>query len=315
MTPRGYAVPKAFQQYVAESSRTSVWVTVAVAIADHASIILLCLLAYLLATKLSVLYAIFFTPILWLFVGRSMRGLECLVHEASHYNWSRNKQMNDILADLFAAWPVLSSVTNFRSTHLIHHSHLGGPGDTGRVRFLELRLSELDRSSFIKVSIGLLGRLGLYVPRWWWAILADRLVVLRFILWHLVVFIGPIALLYGWAYSLGFWLYSWGIPVFCVLPCLRLIGEQSEHDYDAGISTVFNSTYSHTGLVNVLFFHPHNDGYHLLHHLYPSIPHFRLKRVHKALAVEDPTNWQAIQLEQKYLDVGRASTHALRPHR
>jgi fatty acid desaturase len=84
-----------------------------------------------------------------------------------------------------------------------------------------------------------------------------------------------------------------------------MIGELSEHVYgEAALSshaaaagnaeggqTVFDATVTNMGPVHRLLFHPFGDGYHLLHHLYPSVPGCRLGRLHRALKVADPETY------------------------
>ncbi|MDX1990923.1 MAG: fatty acid desaturase [bacterium] len=49
------------------------------------------------------------------------------VHEASHYNFSRNKMLNDAIGDVFAAGPIFLSVGGYRWQHIPHHVHLNNP--------------------------------------------------------------------------------------------------------------------------------------------------------------------------------------------
>lgn len=78
----------------------------------------------------------------------------------------------------------------------------------------------------------------------------------------------------------------WLIPLFVVLTPMRFVAEISEHSA-MGCSTVFGTTRNNIGLVQRYFLHPHGDGYHLVHHLFPGIPHHNLARAH-ALLMQDP---------------------------
>ena len=61
--------------------------------------------------------------------GVLAQGLECLVHEASHYNWSRHRRLNDLAANVLAAIPVFSTVGRYRVGHFIHHRMKGAEDD------------------------------------------------------------------------------------------------------------------------------------------------------------------------------------------
>lgn len=79
------------------------------------------------------------------------------------------------------------------------------------------------------------------------------------------------------------WLLGYGLA----LPVIRFIGESSEHVYSDS-DTVFDATISNLGLWQRFLIHPHNDGYHTVHHMWPGVPHHTLHRLHKILTVEDP---------------------------
>ena len=75
-----------------------------------------------------------------------------------------------------------------------------------------------------------------------------------------------------------------------VLPVIRLIGEADEHKY-IGTDNVFDATMVNDGWLLRLLIHPHNDGYHLTHHLWPGVPHHRLGRLHTLLEDVDPEHY------------------------
>ncbi|MFD8889981.1 fatty acid desaturase [Streptomyces sp. NPDC059566] len=96
-----------------------------------------------------------------------------------------------------------------------------------------------------------------------------------------------------------------GVSVFVFLHVLRLIAEADEHIYsDSG--TVFDATVSHVGLLHRVPVHPHADGYHTVHHLWPGIPHHALRRVHFMLMVQDPEYARRIRIRYRLLDTPQA---------
>lgn len=256
---------------------------------DHLAIILSGTLSYSLWMRGNWLLLALLSPVLLTIAGRSMRGLECLVHEASHCNLSRARRLNDMLADLLCAWPVLSEVAKYRQSHLVHHRSLGHETDPDRVRYERLNLQTLDRSTTPALVFGVLIRLLPYIPSWWWAIGVSGTTVVRFGLWHLLLFGVPMALVLGPGHAVVFWCITWAIPLFLVLPIIRFIAEAAEHEYVErnAAHVIVKATWNNIGWVHKWIFHPHHDGYHAVHHLYPFIPHHALRIAHEHLMRKD----------------------------
>jgi fatty acid desaturase len=257
--------------------------TVLVALADHVAIVATGFGWLWLWSSQPPGFAIPGGVCLLVLAARTQRGLECLVHDASHYNWTRRKTANDTLANLLAAVPVMSWVANYRRTHRLHHSQLGGASDTDLVRWNELDIASIRGRGRRRYLIGVLRRVVSYVPGWWWAIGLDRLTVLRALLWHLALLaVLSVATDVGTAVVvLGL---GWLVPFVFVLPVIRFLGELEEHNYFAvGGASKVGMTNTNVGVVHRLILHPHADGYHTAHHLVPSVPFYKVRRLHRAL--------------------------------
>jgi fatty acid desaturase len=194
--------------------------------------------------------------------------------------------VNDRVADALAAWPVLSEVHRYAETHIPHHINLGSDGDTDLLRWRELRIELLDRTRRSLYLIGIAQRLARYVPGWWKAIGVRRATVARFCAWH-GAWLSGLALWTSPREAGAVWLLGWFVPLTLVLPVLRFIGEIEEHSYSDSM-TVFTSTYTNIGFWQRLVFHPHNDAFHTVHHLFPSVPFFRVRRLHRHLVEREP---------------------------
>lgn len=237
-------------------------------------------------------------PVTLVLIARQLRGLEALVHEGSHYNLTRRKRLNDWLVNLAAAYPVFQDVKKFRESHLVHHELLGHEHDPCRIRFFELGWDELDRTSARRFLVAVVHKLWAYSASWWRLIGSNLPALAAGTIWHLIAFILPLALLVSVGVAGGagpaelllrgawVWLAYVGVAFVLVLPPMRFIAEAAKHDYEEGTTTV-TGTFSNIGPIHWLL-HPHGDGFHLLHHLDPSIPHHRLKVVHRWLMENDP---------------------------
>ncbi len=289
--PLGYSAPAWLKSRLRELSKTSLLRSVLSAVAAHLLILGSGLLASHFLSRMPLAHWIPLYVVTAIVAAREMRALECLVHDASHYNWTRRRKLNDLLANLLAAWPVLSEVDSYRRTHLVHHQFLGGDADTDLIRWRKLNLRGLDRTRLLPFAKGIALRLVPYVPGWWRAIGVGRGTVLRFIAWHVVAVAGGAFILDTPLPSiLRLWGLCWGVPVFFILPVIRFLGEIEEHEYK-NLRSVMGATYSNVGPVQKLLLHPLGDAYHTVHHLFPSIPFFRVKRVHRELVENDPRGY------------------------
>ena len=171
-----------------------------------------------------------------------------------------------------------SSVCSYRFYHLKHHLSFGSDDDTDRVRYEELGIADLDRSDPLKFIVGMIRLMPRYLLDWYWSVGTNINTLKNAICWHFFVWIIPAWVLLGSVSgAIIFWGVYVAIPIFVFLPPLRFLAESAEHTYEK--ETVFTASNSNQGFWHQ-FLHPHNDGYHALHHLFAAIPHWQLKRAH-----------------------------------
>lgn len=127
---RGYQAPLRARDFLKECHRTRPWLTVLTALSDHALILAIAAAAYVVFLRAGALFAILLYPLSAIGCLRRLRGLENLVHEGSHFNWSRsNHRLNDLLCNLLAAVPVFSDIVRYRPGHKLHHFSFGTDED------------------------------------------------------------------------------------------------------------------------------------------------------------------------------------------
>jgi fatty acid desaturase len=228
-----------------------------------------------------------------IFNARQIRALELLVHDGGHKNWWRSSTAwNNRLTNWFAGYWVCSDVKAYAKGHNgPHHGRFGSSVDPDLARYRELGIEAWDRSALLPYLQDLLHRLPRYVGSYYRAIGSTPKILAKFIGFHVVFCIMPLAVGFttpGMALVLwgGFWLLAMLGP----LQVLRLIAESEEHVYQHG-ETEFDATVSNLGWLHHWLIHPYQDGYHLLHHLFPAIPEFRHKRFHRLLRTLDPINY------------------------
>ncbi len=238
----------------------------------------------------------FWHPVLYvltiMFIGCRQHALAVLQHEAAHYRLLPDKVWNDIVGEIFLAWPILLSNQGFRQYHFLHHRYVGTEKDGNRTQYGTHTLTgEITPAwTFPKhkaqlalwMLIRLCGMAGvIYILRSCYRILTQgswRYRLLNLVYYASIVglvfwlHMGPLLLLY-WLIPLGTW--------FVFTNLLRLAGEhsaiESSHCFYQLTRTTLPSWFDR------IFIVPRNISYHIEHHLYPHIPFYRLPELHAQL--------------------------------
>jgi fatty acid desaturase len=229
-------------------------------------------------------WALFFSPVFMLLAVPLLRALENLGgHEGAHENWIRNKQgLNDRVANLLAAWWVVSSAESFRARHDDHHCHFGEAPDPCFTRFSMFHFAQI--KSWRNFLAALRREYLPYLREYWegYANVKAPLLATSLGLHALLMLIGTWLLPGFWIW----WLVIVIIPFLLLLPVFRMLAESQEHNYDG--SDELTDSHSNLTLFSRLYLHPVGDAYHKLHHVHYRIPHFRMRSVHLKLMDMSP---------------------------
>ena len=109
--PRGYTAPVHTRWVIAAAHSTKLWLSTAQAVADQTVIVTVLIFGACPAlwTGWHAVVGLAVAGIGAVLLGRQYRALECMAHEASHYNWTRDKRhLNDLQA-LNLLWPATIS--------------------------------------------------------------------------------------------------------------------------------------------------------------------------------------------------------------
>jgi fatty acid desaturase len=242
-----------------------------------------------------------------LVVGVQQHGLFILAHEAAHYRLFRARRLNDAVGRLIGMAGAISMCT-YRVIHRLHHNNLYSAEDPDTAI----------HGGYPRGTLYLWKKLGQDVVGWnSWKTFAyffgapalneetqraarpldDTSPQLRRSArvdrWFVVAFqvLAPLVCLAldGWrgvAQYAAFWL----VPMVTVLQPILRLRAICEHGAVSDFSsplTAARSNRSGGGALNVLgraLLFPHHVNYHLEHHLYPAVPHYRLPRLHRLLA-------------------------------
>ncbi|MEM5386415.1 fatty acid desaturase [Paraburkholderia phymatum] len=214
-------------------------------------------------------------------IGNRQRALGNLLHDAAHRNLARSVSVNDTIARIFIAPALLNSLAVYREFHSRHHGWLGDPKldpdyiavqpEPGRAWWQPYRKVLLTPAAWRSSVFG-----HLHLPRisvsqkmgivgWWAAVLGAVTLVLGF---------------HSAALFFGMWMLA-RATVFHAITTFRELCDHFGRQ-PGGIFNYTRDVSAHSVLRWII--HPRNNGYHLTHHLMPSIPYHRLRNAHRKLS-------------------------------
>jgi fatty acid desaturase len=223
-------------------------------------------------------WGVWVVPAALVVIGNRQRALGNLLHDAAHGSFGRNKRLADLLARWLLFRPMATAIELYRREHFAHHRLLGVPvadvdlihdeADMDRPWWRLLAKHAGNWATWKGSAFGHLlraeGGARAWILAWWGGFLLL-----------LGASLGPLAaLLFA-----VLWLAA-RASVFHLITTFR---EISDHvGLRPGNLIGFSRNHMAHGVLGALF-HPHNNGYHLVHHLNPGMPYFALPRAHAVL--------------------------------
>jgi fatty acid desaturase len=225
------------------------------------------------------------------FIASRQHAMLVLVHEGAHYRLCKDRRINDWVTEVALSWPfVLVRMRDYRRTHAAHHRGLNTAEDP------DWRAKQSPDWIFPQSGRRLAGQLLVQLSGLGLALLLadfgnqippgarsgevdERAMVLA----RRAFLAGAAALIVASGLAVPVLLF-WVVPFVTWLQlCLR-IRAIADHFAIAGRCDVYAETRTvlPTWFERV-FIAPLGIHYHLEHHLYPSVPAYRLADVHRAL--------------------------------
>jgi fatty acid desaturase len=234
-------------------------------------------------------------------VGTRQHALFVIAHDAAHYLLYERRSLNDAVGRACATVQGLSMCT-YRVIHRLHHNNLYGELDPdtalhggyprGRGYLVRKLLKDLSGLTAWKTYAYFLGgapalntatnvamrplddtssKLREEARR-------DRDVVIAFHVLLLVVF--------AWSGYLVQYLVLWVLPLVTIVQAILRLRAIAEHGATTDFSSPLTAARTNTGpaWLQWLIF-PHQVNYHIEHHLYASVPHYNLPRLHREMFV------------------------------
>ena len=105
-----------------ELSKTNIWKSLGQITFEYA------LIALFIST--GIYFSNFFVTLLvLLLIAARQHALGAIVHDASHYRFTKNKRLNDLIANIFVTFPSWTSISGYRYRHMLHHSDTNTEND------------------------------------------------------------------------------------------------------------------------------------------------------------------------------------------
>jgi len=223
-------------------------------------------------------------------IATRQHSLMIMLHEGTHYRLCRNRKLNDWVSELVLAWPVLISARSYRANHFAHHRYLNTDRDPDWVRrrgdqnwVFPKRPHEMAR-----LLLGdLIGLGAVALVKLLRTVASRDTDVSKGFLITRYAYYGAVAAVAFWSGTARLIFLYWLVPLFTCLVFIFRIRSIAEHSALQGEPTAYAGTRTTLpSFLERIFLAPKNVNYHLEHHLFPSVPFFRLPKLHALLCAQ-----------------------------
>ena len=252
-----------------------------------------------------------FLPVIVIWIGARQHALAILMHDGAHYLLFKNRRLNAAVSELFLAWPLFVSTLIYRGGHFAHHRHVNTEKDPD-LRRKQSAATEWQFPTSWGSLVTLLAKdvfgiharqlLSDFADMWDWSSTPEK---------RINFYAVGRTLYYAFVVSVvtyfGLWptfLLLWVLPMLTWLKMILRIRSIAEHFAIENDHVYTQSRTTLPSLLERVFVAPRNVNFHLEHHLYPSVPFFRLPQLHTAL-MKDAVFQRKAHITSTYLGVLR----------
>jgi fatty acid desaturase len=221
--------------------------------------------------------------------------LSGLGHEASHYAMLRNKLANELVSDIFCMFPLMAMTQQFRATHLGHHRYVNDPQR-------DPDLMRLNRPVPMRWPLAPWGFVRRYVLGALWPPLllgylwgqaknanvsggSELRNVYRFRVGRCLrgaYWLSVLTVIHATGAWPIFWLF-WVLPLLTFYPFLMQLREVAHHSNAPDAGDLTNSRVFRVHPLWSACVFPYGQDFHLTHHLFAMLPHYRMAEAHALL--------------------------------
>lgn len=228
-----------------------------------------------------------FLPLTWLVIATRQHALSVLIHEATHFSLFRNQILNDLVSDIFLAFPLFVSTFGMRRSHLKHHHHFGTQLDDDFVRTRDPHYQKTDSLHRFCVK-SFLFFIGAFAYREF----REHAVTMRFnseLPWRVQILRALFFVLILWTLFhftiIDKFLIYWVVPYVSFFPWILFLRMKAEHLNDKG---EFVLRTLHPNRFEKFLVAPFNIGIHAVHHQFAKVPWYQLPSFERMLQSEAP---------------------------
>lgn len=243
-------------------------------------------------------------------IGSRQLGLGILVHECGHRTLLTSNFWNDFCGRWLAGYPVFSDMESYMRGHWKHHRQAGTENDPDLANYKDYPVphSRFKR----KVKRDLTGQVGwrriksIYSAFSHFPNLDAK--TRQFLTRSLITNIGLLAIFTVFGHP---WLYLLWIGAFMtshmLVTRIRQIAEHAAVPDQFSLDPRDNTRTLLINPVERFLIAPHQVNYHLEHHLLPSVPIYRLRRLHEIL--KSKGYYENVEFQRGYLSLLRQVTY------
>lgn len=230
-----------------------------------------------------------FYPLSLLLIGSRQRALATILHEAAHGTLAKSKWLNKFLGTYLSGYLIFQTWNSYKKSHVVKHHHKLGIASQDPDYIYYLNTGVYDTSTRAKFV---------------WRYLAKPLLFLnafsslnyliknrplseasRIEIFPMMLSLAIFATIGGLCFGLESFLIYWLIPYLTTFQMFTWFIELAEH------YPMVRSAREDIGATRNRFSHAiehfltgmHNEHFHLVHHLFPGVPFWKLKQAHHIL--------------------------------
>jgi fatty acid desaturase len=300
-----------FKAKVRELSKSNIYASLGQILIEYVSI------AIIIGLNIMFPNPWFYIPSIMI-IGSRMHGLLILMHDAAHYKFCNNKKLNDLICNIAITFPLFVNLYHWRSVHFAHHRDTGGEEDPDwmgyvnhpdynlpmktrklllilgqhmfgikyLVVFLSTRHSLTYKIKYMISSFFDPGRVGSaridgQTPSYFSLAQKIFLACSYIVCISLIIYFG----------LLKVFLLFWIAPLFLWTHFITKLRSYTEHCGLEHTGCYENTRTMYVNWFDIIFLgYSWNVGLHIDHHLFPSIPSYRLHKFHKIIKNMYPYN-------------------------
>lgn len=242
---------------------------------------------------------LYIATVIW--IGSRQGALAVMMHEATHYRLLPNRKWNDWVGEIFTAWPLLITVNAYRQNHWAHHRHVNKPEDPDWQRKQNKEEFEFPKSGLHMLLITLKYWLGFYAIKQFAEINQTAKIPAQLKIVRLLLYVGAVIASIIFDFWLGLLIY-WVVPLFTYFLWIIYVRGVAEHfggieDHD---DLLRKTRHIEANFFERLLIAPNHIYVHIGHHLYPSVPFYKLKELQRLL-MENPNYAERAHVTKGYI--------------